>query len=515
MAKKPQSVLRGSVLLMASALIAKVLGAVFRIPLTGMLGGEGMGYFSCAYGLFLPVLALSVTGMNTAVAAMAARLRAGGASEDAALLPKVAFRLFGTMGLLGSAGIFLLAGSLCTHLLHDSGAAAAVRCFAPAVFFCCMSAVLRGLHEGSCDMTPTAVSQVVEGIARVGFGLLLPAMLLRRSADGIEEAAAAAIFGITLSTAAGTLTLLCFPRERRRAAWDRTRADHLRRALLSLLLPVAAASTAASLPSLIDLAAGLRLLPCDAQTANFLYGAYAGLAVSVAALIPSVTNCFGRSALPAFASSFAQGDADAAADHAMTALRRTAFLALPAGMGLAVLAQPVLAVLFPARTEEAAAAVLPLAILALGVPISALVTPLFGMMQAAGFAGDTVSAMLCGACMKLVGNFLLIPRAGLAGAALATVLCDCLTLTLTCIAFRKRTEIRLPMCRLLLPSVCGAVLCAGTAYAVFAYAGHGGLLPMLGAAAAGAGVYFSAMALLSRCGKKHPEESIKISLPEP
>ena len=55
---KKQSVLRGSVWLIGSALAAKILGAVFRIPLTAMLGGSGMGYFSCAYGLFLPVFAL-------------------------------------------------------------------------------------------------------------------------------------------------------------------------------------------------------------------------------------------------------------------------------------------------------------------------------------------------------------------------------------------------------------------------------------------------------------------------
>ena len=69
---KQQSVLRGSVWLIVSALAAKALGAVFRIPLTAMLGGTGMGYFSCAYGLFLPVFALSVTGINTAVSAVTA-----------------------------------------------------------------------------------------------------------------------------------------------------------------------------------------------------------------------------------------------------------------------------------------------------------------------------------------------------------------------------------------------------------------------------------------------------------
>ena len=69
---KKQSFLKGSVILIASAIIAKAIGALFKIPLTNMLGGVGMSYFSCAYGLFLPVYALTATGLTTAVAKLTA-----------------------------------------------------------------------------------------------------------------------------------------------------------------------------------------------------------------------------------------------------------------------------------------------------------------------------------------------------------------------------------------------------------------------------------------------------------
>ena len=69
---KKQSFLVGSAILMASAAAVKILGAVFKIPLANMLGGTGMGYFSCAYGVFMPVYAVSVTGLPTAVAAVTA-----------------------------------------------------------------------------------------------------------------------------------------------------------------------------------------------------------------------------------------------------------------------------------------------------------------------------------------------------------------------------------------------------------------------------------------------------------
>ena len=59
-------------MLLVSALVTKIIGAIFKLPLTNLLGGSGMGYFSCAYGLFLPVYALSITGLTTAVAKLTA-----------------------------------------------------------------------------------------------------------------------------------------------------------------------------------------------------------------------------------------------------------------------------------------------------------------------------------------------------------------------------------------------------------------------------------------------------------
>ena len=83
---KKQSFLGGSCVLLASALVTKIIGALFKLPLTNLLGGGGMGYFSCAYGLFLPVYALSITGLTTAVAKLTAERAA---LEDHAALRRI------------------------------------------------------------------------------------------------------------------------------------------------------------------------------------------------------------------------------------------------------------------------------------------------------------------------------------------------------------------------------------------------------------------------------------------
>ena len=143
---KEQSVLRGSVWLIGSALLAKLLGAIFRIPLTAMLGGPGMGYFSCAYGLFLPVFALSVTGINTAVSAVTAQALAKHDPDTAERAAKAAYRMFGLGGAACALLLFFSADLICADFLHNPRAALAVRMFAPAVLICCLNAVLRGMN---------------------------------------------------------------------------------------------------------------------------------------------------------------------------------------------------------------------------------------------------------------------------------------------------------------------------------------------------------------------------------
>ena len=497
-------VLRGTIWLLAAGLIAKMLGAVFRIPLTAMLGGTGMGYYSSAYGLFLPVFSLSVTGINTALSAQTAQYLAKERPEAAHRLSVQALRLFAVIGTAASAALLLLAKPLCTNVLHNPRAALSVQCFAPAVLICCLTAVLRGKAEGHQKMQPTAVSQIAEGFARVGFGLFLCSYALRHSAallprfpagtEAEELAAAAAILGVTLSALVGLLVMLCFrvpkppvcnPREDRQILRD----------FLCLLIPVTAASLVTNLTTLIDLAAGLPVLVKalgSEEQANFCFGAYSGLAVTMFNLVPSVTNTLGKGALPAFAEACAAGDLGQAALHAENVLRRTAFLCIPAGLGLSVLAEPVLQMLFASRQTEIALAAPALQILGIAVIFTALSYPLFSMMQGAGFGGEPLKVMLLGAAVKLPCNLLLIPRIGLTGTAWATLLCYLVILLASVRRFRKSTELPCPLLLYCAKPLMAGLLCAAAAYMLNGY------LPLPVTVAGAGAVYFLVSLLIMK-----------------
>ena len=69
---KKQSFLKGSAILMGMVIITKILGLMYKIPLTHMLGGTGMGYFSSAYAVFTPIFAIVVSGIPSTIARMVA-----------------------------------------------------------------------------------------------------------------------------------------------------------------------------------------------------------------------------------------------------------------------------------------------------------------------------------------------------------------------------------------------------------------------------------------------------------
>ena len=486
---KRQSVLGGSLLLMASAAAAKLLGAVFRIPLTAMLGGEGMGYFSSAYGLFLPIFSLSVTGMNTAVAALTARLLSANEESAAWVLYRKSLRLFSLFGLLGSLLLFLAAKPLCIRFLHNSGAVLAVQCFAPAVFFCCINAVLRGVWEGRQDMRPTAFSQFLESAARLGFGLFLCRFVLTHTNilpsnhySQPQIAAAAAILGVTLSTAAGTLLLCLFRLPKHpKSAPAQTDSRPIMQALLKLLLPISAAALVTNLTSIVDLATGMRGLEqmisrtpsafsefsSAEQAANYLYGAFSGMSVTIFNLIPSMINMLGKGVLPAFASNYSAGDARGMSANAASALQATALLAVPSGLGIFALSAPILTLLFPSRPAEIAAAAPPLMVLGLAVIPLALSIPLMSMLQAADAAGQSAFATLLGALTKLLCNLLLIPRIGLMGMAISTLICYTVILIRAAVIFRRKTGISASLsvvCRKPALSGCACAVAAASAY---------------------------------------------------
>ncbi|MGN1101549.1 MAG: oligosaccharide flippase family protein, partial [Huintestinicola sp.] len=448
---KKQSFLYGSAVLIISALIVKVIGALFRIPLANMLGGTGMGYFSAAYGIFMPVYAVSVTGLPAAAARSVSAAAAKGRAEDANDIKRTALFLFGGVGLMGTLIIVLGAYPLCRFVSGDISAVPAVIAIAPSVLAGCLVSVYRGCAEGMRDMYPTAVSQVIEGAAKLILGLSLcygclymadnaPLLFLRLTGSGrlgisaedaaLPYASAAAVMGITLSSFAGLLYMILRDRRENKHRKDRLSPKErsaIRIELLRTAIPAAVGALVINLTSLIDLVTVMRSLRALVKASpwtfsellgsgiaydempNFIYGSFTGLAVTVFNLVPSITNMFGKSMLPAAAAAKASGDMKRLGECSGGAVLAAALASVPAGLGITALAEPVLDTLFGGRVLEISVCTGAMRVLGAAVPFVCISSAAFAVLQAADRADIPVKLMAVGAAVKLIGNIILTP----------------------------------------------------------------------------------------------------------
>ncbi len=446
---KKQNFIKGSIILMASAAAAKLLGALFKIPLTNMLGGVGMSYFSCAYSLFMPVYALTVTGLSTAVARMTAQSTVLGMYENAARIRRTALLLFSAAGIAGSLFTLLTAKPFCVYAADCPEATPAAAMIAPAVFFGCVTAVERGYYEGRSNMYPTAFSQLTEGAVKVIAGLFLcsyvmenPQQILQYFPLGTDIraiAAAAGILGVTLSSAGAALFFVllrifdgrhCPDGEKHLMSRRRIAAE-----LTATALPTGVSAVVTNLTALIDMGTVIGCISyfgCNVKVPedvavneipHFIYGSFAGIALTVFNLVPSVTNMLGKGILPSVTEAWENGDTSALKKRTMQALLTAAVIAAPAACGMAALSGDILHLLFPKQNAEAEVCINALRWLMPGMICLCVSFPLFSMLQAIGKASAPLKIMIGGAVVKLAGNLLLIPFAGVDGAAISTSVC--------------------------------------------------------------------------------------------
>ena len=483
---KKQNFIKGSLILMISAIVAKGLGAVFKIPLTNLLGGVGMSYFSSAYSLFMPVYALTVTGLSSAVARMIAQSIALGMYANVKKVRSTALIMFSLVGLAGSIFTLLIA----EFFSGSAETALSVAMIAPAVFFGCIMSVERGYYEGMSNMYPTAISQVVEGIIKVVAGLFLCGYVTENmdviikyfpETDPRAISAAAGILGVTLSSV-GAVVFFAVINIFRKKVPDNTEKTvmsrkEIARELFKNAVPAGIGAVVTNLTALIDMWTVIGCITyfgsrgavpdgiATEEIPHFIYGSFAGIALTVFNLVPSVTNMLGKGVLPCITESWANHDIKSLSGNTMQALITSAVIAVPTAFGIAVLSPEILGFLFSKQPEEVNICITPLRLLMPGMICLCISFPLFSMLQAIGRASVPLKIMLLGTVIKFAGNLLFISLMGVEGASVSTSICYIVILIVSVRIYKKHSGVKLKLMPFLVIAYSGG-MCAGTAYLV-------------------------------------------------
>ena len=442
--------------------------------MTAKLGGEGMGSFNSAYDLYNPICALATAGFPIAISRMVSENMAKKRYNDVRRIHNVSVPLFFISGTLGF--LLIVAGSFIhPKLINNTGVFFVDLALSPTVLFVCLISIYRGYYQGMKDMTPTAVSEVIDKICHlvVGLGLCYFIMdygmneyyqkgtvfsipyqseSLARSAL-LPISAAGAILGVTIGSIVSFLYLFIkYKREGSRITEEQLKNSPSARSfketfmsLVKIALPIGLGAFLMNTASFIDgtliqgrishimntnpeslMEVYRGLISSETvqrgTTHTFLYGIF-GYSAPVIMLVNSVAEMFGVSALPSITSAWVTGDRKKIKSSIETVLKMTMLFTIPAGFGLVALSGPLMNLLYSDTPSEAYIASKVLMIMGIAVIFSSTTTPVCSMLQAVGRADLPVKLLVIGMVIKITLNYSLvgIPQINIQGAGVGTL----------------------------------------------------------------------------------------------
>lgn len=351
--------MQAGILAMAS-MIVRVIGLLYRAPLTAIIGDEGNGYYGTAYNIYTIILMVSSYSMPSAISKLMAQKLAVGEYRNANRVFRCALTYGVLIGLVGSGLLFFGA-----RFLVPDVAVCVLQVFAPTVFLFGILGSMRGYFQARGSMVPTSVSQILEQLANAVVSIAA-AWLLMQTAVGADPTRRAQLgaMGSALGTGAGVLIALlfmifCFRRskEGRKAEIlsDATGKEEKYRIFLRdtilVITPFMLSGVIMNLTTSLNQTIYMRMLidlkGAGETATTTLYGIFSNKAVVISNIPISIATAVSSAIIPGISAAYARRDETGARRQVGNAIRITSIVAIPSAVGLAVLARPITMLMFP------------------------------------------------------------------------------------------------------------------------------------------------------------------------
>lgn len=458
---KGNSFLKGAFILGMAAIIAKILGAAFRIPLGNIIGDEGTGYYYGAYPIYTAFIVISTAGIPTAIAKLVSEKIAIGDRYGAHRIFKISFGVLFIIGLVTSTFLFSSAKYI-VQFIKNPLAYYSMLTLAPALFFVSIMSSFRGYFQGLQNMKPTAISQIVESFARAIVGLYLAYIYAKVSMD---KAAAGATFGATAGAFFGSIVITYIYFKHRKNIFasiekinrKQESVKTIVKKLLSIAIPITIGASVLPLMNMIDTGIVIRRLTSigyEYEIANKLWGRI-GLGNNIINLPQAITASLQISIVPAIAYVVAKRNNRELLKNIETGVRVTLLIALPSAVGLSILSKEIMLLLYPMKVEAAIGAGEILRISAWGIIFLSLFQTFTGVLQGIGKQLIPAVNLLIGAILKLILSYILIgiPSLNIKGAVIATLFGYGLACILNIIFVKIYTGMRFNLVQLVIKPV--------------------------------------------------------------
>ncbi|WP_407272242.1 oligosaccharide flippase family protein [Radiobacillus sp. PE A8.2] len=434
------NVIRGTVLLSAAGFVSKILGMLYVIPFQWLVGEKGAALFLYAYTPYVILLSISIAGVPKAVSKFVAKYNALGDYETGRRMFKAGISLLTVTGFIGFLILFFSSEALAISMLSEDNTTGnsledvtmVIQMVSFALILIPGMSIVRGFFQGHESMGPTALSQVVEQIARIVF-LLVAAFLVIKVFDGtIALAVGFATFGTFIGAIFSCVILYIYwikrkPRldlqlQQQKQSYNLLMSD-LMKELFRYAGPFVLVAVATPLYQLIDqftfnrTMTGIGYTLGESETMLASFNFYSHKLV----IIP-VTLALGLSMamLPAITKAFTEKKQALMIRQMNQSFQIIALFIIPAVVGLSLLAHEAYGTLFGLNNIETYGALL--AWYAPAGLFFALFTVSSNILQGIDQQKFTLISLIAGLLLKIVLNVPFMHLFGAKGAIITTLL---------------------------------------------------------------------------------------------
>ena len=436
---KTKSIIGGMTVLGLAGVICKLVGVLFSIPLQWMIGLEGLGVYNAVFPTYNLLLTISSAGLPVAVSRLVARSLAKDDPRSAKKVFRTALLLLTVLGCIAT--IIILGGSgMLAQRVKIPESQLGFQLIAPCVALVCVLSSFRGFMQGQQNMTPTAISQLIEQVGKVGIALPLAHLGSVYGAEsGMSAAygAAGALLGTTIAEAAALVyMLLLYLRNRSRfnalpqhAAEDEAGGSVMKQ-LLAISIPITIGACIVPLSQWIGSAMLMDRLQAAGNAydaAKQLYGLFTGTVIRIINIPTALALAVSMSLVPAISSAKALNDDETVRRQSDLGLRFAFLIGFPCSIGMSVLAEPIMRFFYENTMEEAYLITggQLLAVSSMTIVLFTVVQATSSILQGLGKQRIPMYTLVAGVVCKVILNYVLvgIPGIGIHGAPIASLVC--------------------------------------------------------------------------------------------
>ncbi|WP_346888203.1 polysaccharide biosynthesis protein [Clostridium sp. UBA1056] len=439
---KKQSLLKGTMILGIATIFARFLGLFFRIPIQGLIGDQGMGYYQMSYPLYMTFVAIA-SGVPIAMSKLISEFNARNDTYAVRQVLKQTLRIMIPFGLVASFLMLYFGDNIITLLMWDEKSYESFIIISISPIFVCIMCTFKGYFQGLQNMNNTAIAQIIEQIGRVVFGVLGAYLLLPK---GIEYAAAGAAFGTLAGGILGSiyLTMKYFFKKSKSNNIKVKRSNKMLSTLVQAALPISIGAAVGTIMSLIDsIIVPQRLLVAGytIQESAVLYGQFTGKAMTLQNIPLALSIALSSTLVPIVSEVYSMHNQNELYRRVNMVFKLSFVIGIPSALGLFYLSKPIMGLVF--MGDVAGHEILKL--LSLSIPLIIITQTTTSLLQSCGRYMKPVYYLGIGCVFKVIITYILVSnsRFNIYGAIIGSIIGYAVTGILNLIEVKKLLKVKI------------------------------------------------------------------------